>query len=88
MLNQPDPNKSFWKDEELISHLNDAVRIYFSELVVINEGYSTTQIKAFTETIADFICEKANIKADPRVFASDGEVAAMEELEKKLASVK
>jgi hypothetical protein len=56
MLNQPDPNNSFWKDEELISHLNDAVRIYFSEVVVINEGYFTTRtnlnIVADTDTVA------------------------------------
>jgi hypothetical protein len=38
LLNQPDPNNSFWSDSELLSYLNEAVRIYFAELSDIDEG--------------------------------------------------
>lgn len=43
LLNQPDPNNSFWSDEELSSYANEGVRVYFAELVNMNEGHFTTQ---------------------------------------------
>lgn len=56
MLNQPDPNNSFWSDEELANWLNEAVRRYFAEVVLNNEGLFTTQtdldITTDTETVA------------------------------------
>lgn len=56
MLGQRDPLNSYWKDDELTDYINEAVRIYFLECVLANEGYFTTQtdlnIVANTETIA------------------------------------
>lgn len=43
LLNQQDPNNSFWKDTELTSHLNEGVRIYFMEVERANEGQFTAQ---------------------------------------------
>lgn len=43
LLNQPDPNNSFWSDEELSAYANEGVRVYFAELVNINEGHFTAQ---------------------------------------------
>ncbi len=55
LLNQRDPNNSFWSDQELINYLNDAVALYFLECVQANEGYFTTtadlNIVANTEAI-------------------------------------
>lgn len=42
LLNQPDPNNSFWNDEELTRYLNEAVRIHMAELADIDEGHFTT----------------------------------------------
>ncbi len=42
LLNQLDPQNSFWKDDELTTYLNDAVRIYFLEVLHSREGYFTT----------------------------------------------
>ncbi len=42
MLSQPDPNNSTWTDGELLSYINEAIRIYFAELADKNEGYFTT----------------------------------------------
>jgi hypothetical protein len=44
MLNQQDPNNSFWKDAELINHLNEGVRLYFLEAQAVDEGQFTTQV--------------------------------------------
>lgn len=61
MLNISDPTNAFWTPEELTEYLNEAIRVYFSECVLANEGYFTTQtggsvsdlnIVANTETIA------------------------------------
>lgn len=56
LLNQPKESNSFWKDVELAEYLNEAVRIYFLECVMVNEGYFTTQsdlnVVADTETVA------------------------------------
>jgi hypothetical protein len=55
-LNQPDPTNSFWKDEELITHINDGIRLYFTEVIQNNEGYFTTttslNIVSGTDTVA------------------------------------
>lgn len=55
-LNQKDPLNSFWTDQELTSYLNEAVRMYFGEVLLNNEGYFTTtsdlNIVANTETVA------------------------------------
>lgn len=56
MLNSPNASNSFWTDAELADYLNDAVRLYFSEVVQLNEGQFTTQtdlnIVTDTETVA------------------------------------
>jgi hypothetical protein len=56
MLNQPNPQNSFWKDTELTEYLNEGVRIYFGEVVQNNEGLFTTttdlNITSGTETVA------------------------------------
>lgn len=41
LLNQPDPNNSFWKDPELSGYLNEGVRLYFLEVQAADEGYFT-----------------------------------------------
>lgn len=43
MLNQPDPNNSFWGDEELTNYINEGARRYFQEVVQNLEGYFTTK---------------------------------------------
>lgn len=56
LLNSPDPSNSMWKDNEIKAYLDEAIRMYFLECVVANEGYFTTtsnlNITANTETIA------------------------------------
>lgn len=56
LLSQPDPNNSNWTDSELLSYINEAVRIYFAELSEINEGYFVStddlDIVSGTQTIA------------------------------------
>ena len=56
LLNQPDPNNSYWSDDELTRYLNEGVRIHMAELIDINEGYTTTvttlNIVNGSETIA------------------------------------
>lgn len=42
LLNQRDPNNSFWQDDELTTYINDGVQLYFLECVQANEGYFTT----------------------------------------------
>lgn len=42
ILNQKDPNNSFWSDIELTNYLNEGCRTYFIECVQANEGYFTT----------------------------------------------
>lgn len=43
MLRQRTPSNSTWLDDELTSYLNEGVRLYFLECVMVNEGYFTTQ---------------------------------------------
>lgn len=56
VLRQRDPLNSTWSDLELTNYLNEAVRLYFLECVIANEGYFTTttdlNIVADTETVA------------------------------------
>jgi hypothetical protein len=56
LLNQPDPNNSFWNDEELTRYINEAVRIHMAELADIDEGhfFTTTPLNIVSgvETIA------------------------------------
>lgn len=56
LLNQPDPNNSFWNDEELTRYINEAIRIHMAELADIDEGqfYTTTTLNIVSgaETIA------------------------------------
>lgn len=70
MLNQPSSTNSYWSDEELATYLNEAVRRYFSEVVLNSEGQFTEiadlDITADTETIAlpdDFFEMKAVFRA-------------------------
>jgi hypothetical protein len=70
MLNQPDATNSFWKDEELKSYINEAVRMYFAEISDLVEGQFTAfadlDIVANQELIAlpaDFFEVKALYKS-------------------------
>lgn len=56
-LNSPNPANSFWTDAELTEYLNEAVRQYFAEVVMNNEGlFAATPVLlnlvANTETVA------------------------------------
>lgn len=42
MLGQPNPVNSTWTDAELTEYLNEAVRMYFAEVIANAEGYFTT----------------------------------------------
>lgn len=42
MLGQPNPINSTWTDLELKEYINEAVRMYFSEVIANGEGYFTT----------------------------------------------
>lgn len=42
MLGQPSPINSTWTDAELTEYINEAVRMYFAEVIANNEGYFTT----------------------------------------------
>ena len=66
MLNQPNPANSFWTDLELTEYLNEAVRMYFAEVIKNAEGHFVTtsdlSIVTDTETVAlpaDFFQAKA-----------------------------
>jgi hypothetical protein len=70
MLGQPNPVNSTWTDAELTEYLNEAVRMYFAEVIANSEGHFTTttdpasnlSITANTETVAlpsDFFQAKA-----------------------------
>lgn len=56
LLNQRDPNNSFWGDAELTNYINEGIRLYFTECVLNNEGYFTTMadldIVTDTETVS------------------------------------
>jgi hypothetical protein len=56
MLKQKDPTNSFWSEVELISYVNEAIRLYFLECTINNEGYFTTTtdlaIVSGSETVA------------------------------------
>lgn len=55
-LSSPNPSNSQWTDAELTEYLNEAVRLYASELIHTNDGQfltrTTLNIVADTETIA------------------------------------
>ena len=55
-LNEPDPNNSFWTDAELTSYINNGIRRFFQEMVLIDEGHFTTMVSldlvAGTESVA------------------------------------
>jgi hypothetical protein len=70
MLSQPDPTNSNWTDVEITSYINEGIRMYFSELVMIDEGNYVNQvdldIQSNVETIdlpADFFKVRALYKA-------------------------
>lgn len=42
MLGQPLPSNSTWTDTELVEYLNEAVRMYFAEVIATGEGYFVT----------------------------------------------
>jgi hypothetical protein len=60
LLGQPNPTNSTWTDIELAEYLNEAVRMYFAQVVKHQEGYFTTttdpssnlSIVSGTETVA------------------------------------
>lgn len=43
MLRQRNPSNTTWQDDELTSYINEAIRLYFLECVMVNEGYFTVQ---------------------------------------------
>ena len=66
LLNQPNPSNSFWTDLELLEYLNEAIRIYFAQVLKNSEGQFTAladlDIVSGTETVAlpsDFFEVKA-----------------------------
>ena len=66
LLNQPNPANSFWTDLELVEYINEAIRIYFAQVLKNAEGQFTTvtdlDIVSGTETVAlpsDFFEVKA-----------------------------
>lgn len=44
LLNQSDATNSFWTDVEITRYINEAIRIYFAELVMNNEGHFLTVV--------------------------------------------
>jgi hypothetical protein len=57
LLGQPNPVNSNWTDLEIKEYLNEAVRMYFAEVVKNSEGYfqptpTLLNIVANTETVA------------------------------------
>lgn len=56
LLGQPNANNSTWTDLELTDYLNEAIRMYFAEVVKNFEGYfgatTTLSYTAGTETVA------------------------------------
>ena len=66
LLNQPNPSNSFWSDAEITEYLNEAVRMYFAQVIANSEGHFTTttdlNIVTDVETVAlptDFFEAKA-----------------------------
>lgn len=55
MLNQLDPNNSFWKDDELTNYLNQGVRLYFVEAVKSGVGQFSTVVDLDITSGADTI---------------------------------
>ena len=54
-LNSPNPNNSFWTDQELSEYLNDAVMRYFTEISNANEGQFMTKTSLNITTDIDEI---------------------------------
>lgn len=57
LLNQPNPVNSFWTNAELTEYINEAVRMYFAEVIKNSEGYFLASpvylnITANQETVA------------------------------------
>lgn len=56
LLSQTDPTNSTWSDLELTEYINEAIRMYFSEVAKGSEGYFTTSstlnIVSDVETVA------------------------------------
>lgn len=44
MLGQPDPSNSRWTDEDLVSYINEGIRLYMAEVTFNNEGQFTSQV--------------------------------------------
>lgn len=75
LLNQPDSNNSFWRDTELTEWINEGVRLYFAEVILMNEGHFVTQVDlnivTDTETVAlptDCFQVRALYKKIPRGY--------------------
>ena len=57
LLNQPNPVNSFWSNGELTEYINEAIRMYFAEIIKNSEGYflatpALLNITANNETVA------------------------------------
>ncbi len=46
MLNQPNAANSFWRDDEILSYINEGIRVYFAEVVQNMEGQWTKSVSA------------------------------------------
>lgn len=75
LLNQPDPNNSFWSDEELTRYINEGIRIHMAELADVDEGQfsvtTTLDITSWSETVAlpsDFFMMRGLYKAVPNGY--------------------
>ncbi len=68
LLNQPNPLNSFWSDEELIRYLNEAVRIYFAEMSMINEGQFSKQVDLDIVTDTDTVALPSDFFSIKNVF--------------------
>ena len=44
LLNQPNAGNSFWSDAEIIDYIGKGIKLYFAEVVTINEGYFTKTV--------------------------------------------
>lgn len=65
-LNQPNPANSFWSDQELTEYINEAIRMYFAEVILNMEGQfiavTTLGVTADQETVdlpSDFFSIRA-----------------------------
>lgn len=73
MLNQPNPTNSFWSDEELVVYLNEAIRVYFAELVTSSgEGQFTVSTDLATVSGVDTVALPSDCHTVKVLYRKDG----------------